>query len=77
MTDRVENENPRSGQSVDATDRFLCVTCGMFQPPEKFEEGDCTCHDCNANGRTGNNYDLNDDGQVVEAAPVSGGEAAR
>lgn len=44
---------------------YLCVTCGNFKPAYKFREGDCTCRDCNEDGRGSVNYELND-GEVVE-----------
>lgn len=50
----------------DRQKEALCVTCGEFKPAFKFEEGDCTCHDCNDEGRGGVNYDLDDDGEVVD-----------
>lgn len=52
--------------SESATETFLCVTCGEFKPAEAFVKGDCTCKECNEAGRGSVNYDLDEDGEVVE-----------
>lgn len=48
---------------TDSQRRFyLCVTCGRLKADELFKQGECTCDDCQAEGRSNVRFRKAEDG---------------